>query len=285
MDKKYEFITEKKDKKISKVKSKKARIKKFISLKDESEFIDDDRKRKGNLYDYYSSKKQLGRKKCLKEECYKQYTLNTNNKIKNSKYEYNTDKKSISLKKCCSGKNNRNISNNKKNWAQVNPITFLGKNNNKSSLIMSYRQKIIEGLSNKNYNNNTEKKKNYQNNVNKSMSALRRNNEFNFKLNPYKEISKIDAIKSKMKKKLIEINDKLIDAINYYNGPIDISCISTKKYSQTVEDLNKRALKNGYQCSKIETNYYKLSNSFKTFFVEIVKIRNNLLYYLIVKNQ
>ena len=285
LDKKYEFITEKKDKKISKVKSKKARIKKFISLKDESEFIDDDRKRKGNLYDYYSSKKQLGRKKCLKEECYKQYTLNTNNKIKNSKYEYNSDKKSISLKKCCSGKNNRNISNNKKNRAQVNPITFLGKNNNKSSLIMSYRQKIIEGLSNKNYNNNTEKKKNYQNNVNKSMSALRRNNEFNFKLNPYKEISKIDAIKRKKKKKLIEINDKLIDAINYYNGPIDISCISTKKYLQTVEDLNKRALKNGYQCSKIETNYYKLSNSFKTFFVEIVKIRNNLLYYLIVKNQ
>ena len=213
-----------------------------------------------------------------------------NDKIINSRYVFNTNKKSISLKKCSSGKNNRNNSSNKKNNVQNNPITFFGnnENNKKSSLIMNYRQKIIEGISNQNYNSNnknTNNKNTSKNNVNKSMSALRRKNDIKIKLNPTKEISKIEAIKSKMKKRLIEIDNKLIDAINYYNGPIDISCISTKNYSQTVEELAKRALKNGYQCSKLDTNYYKLGNSFSTFFVEIVKIRNNLLYYLIVKKK
>ena len=287
MNRKYEFTTEKKDKKKSKVKSKKARIKNFKSLKNDSEFNDNKRKRKGNLYDGYTSKKQIETKKFLKEDCYKPNTLNTNVNIKNSRYGYNSNKNFISLKKCCSGRNVRNNSNNKKNNVQVNPITFIGNNNNKqSSLIMNYRQHIIEGLSNQ-YNTTkiSDSKKISKNVENKSMSTLRRKNYIKFKLNPSKEISKIEAIKSKMKKKLIELNDKLIDAINYYNGPIDISCISTKKYSQTVEDLTKWALKNGYHCTKLETNYYKLSNSNNTFFVEIVKIRNNLLYYLIVKNK
>ena len=290
MNRKFQFNTEKKDKKISKVKSKKARIKKFESLKDDSEFEDNKIKRKGNLYDNYTSKKQIERKKFVNEDCYKQNTLNVNDKIINSRYGFNTNKKSISLKKCSSGKNNRNNSSNKKNNVQNNPITFFGnnENNKKSSLIMNYRQKIIEGISNQNYNSNnknTNNKNTSKNNVNKSMSALRRKNDIKIKLNPTKEISKIEAIKSKMKKRLIEIDNKLIDAINYYNGPIDISCISTKNYLQTVEELAKRALKNGYQCSKLDTNYYKLGNSFSTFFVEIVKIRNNLLYYLIVKNK
>ena len=288
INRKYEFITEKKDKKILKVKSKKARIKKFKSLKDDSEFDEYQRKRKGNLYDYYTSKKQNERKKFMKEDCYKQNTLNVNDKIKSQRDGFNKSNKSISLKKCSSGKNNRINSNNKKNNIQNNPITFLGNNNKQSSLIMNYRQKIIEGMSNQNYNSsnkNINNKNPPKNNANKSMTALRRKIDIKLKLNPSKEMSKIEAIKSKMKKKLIEINDKLIDAINYYNGPIDISCISTKNYSQTVEDLTKRALKNGYQCIKLETNYYKLEKSFNTYFVEIVKIRNNLLYYLIVKKK
>ena len=132
-------------------------------------------------------------------------------------------------------------------------------------------------------NNNNSIKKNNYNIMNKSMIALSRKNEFKIKLNFAMEMQKIDAIKSKMKKKLIEINNKLLDAVYYYNGPIDISCISLKNYSKTIEDLNKRALKNGYRCSKCENNYYELTNGSNTFFVEIVKIRNNMLYYLIMK--
>ena len=43
--------------------------------------------------------------------------------------------------------------------------------------------------------------------MNKSMSALRRKNEFKIKLNSSMEMLKIDAIKSKMKKRLIEIDN------------------------------------------------------------------------------
>ena len=100
----------------------------------------------------------------------------------------------------------------------------------------------------------------------------------------FKETSGIDAIKSKFKKKLIEMDDKLLDAIHYYNGPIDISCISSKNYAQTVNQLSKKVLKNGFKCIKSKNNYFKFSNGVTSFFVEIVKIRNNILYYLIQKN-
>ena len=275
-------------KKVGKVKSKKAKIKKFVSNKDESEPLDDERRRKGNLYDYYSSKIPKKKKKIFKYENEKENTLNPKNKKNENEHEYENrshqKNKSLNIN---SGINSnisyRNNSTSKKHKLHKNNISHVGHN---SGLITSYRHKIFEVISDKkNKNDKQTIKKNNQNIMNKSMSALRRKNEFKIKLNSSMEMLKIDAIKSKMKKRLIEIDNKLIDAVNYYNGPIDISCISLKNYTQTVKDLNKRALRNGYKCSKCKTNYYELTNGFKSFFVEIVKIRDNMLYYLIVKNQ
>ena len=275
-------------KKVGKVKSKKAKIKKFVSNKDESEPLDDERRRKGNLYDYYSSKIPKKKKKIFKYENEKENTLNPKNKKNENEIEYENrshqKNKSLNIN---SGINSnisyRNNSTSKKHKLHKNNISHVGHN---SGLITSYRHKIFEVISDKkNKNDKQTIKKNNQNIMNKSMSALRRKNEFKIKLNSSMEMLKIDAIKSKMKKRLIEIDNKLIDAVNYYNGPIDISCISLKNYNQTVKDLNKRALKNGYKCSKCETNCYELTNGFKSFFVEIVKIRDNMLYYLIVKKQ
>ena len=99
------------------------------------------------------------------------------------------------------------------------------------------------------------------------------------------EMLGIDAIKSKFKKKLIQINDHLHDAIHYYNGPIDISCISSKNYVETVEDLKKKVSKNGFKCIKNKNYYFKFTNGIDSFLVEIVKIRNNMLYYLVLKKQ
>ena len=104
------------------------------------------------------------------------------------------------------------------------------------------------------------------------------------KLKKKVEMNGMDAIKSRFKKRLIEINDELLDAIHYYNGPIDISCISSKNYAETIDELNLKFSKNGYKCKNIKINYFIVSNRFKTFSVEIVKIRNNMLYYLISKN-
>ena len=288
MKKSNEYVIEEKEKKIGKVKSKKAKIKKFKKVKDEPELEDDERRRKGNLYDYYSSKISKKRKHCLKYENEKDYTINSRN-IKNNndndKFDFNnSNQKNKYMRRCNSGKNTnkyiKNYSSNKKQKKQINPIYQYGNSN--LSLITSYRQRILEGNSNKSINSNL--KKNNQNYMNKSISALRRKNEIKIKLNSSKEMQGIESIKSKMKKRLIEINNKLLDAVDYYNGPIDISCISLKNYAQTVEDLGKRALKKGYNCTKLENNYYELSNSANSFLVEIVKIRNNMLYYLIVKN-
>lgn len=281
------YTLEEKERKIGKVKSKKAKIKKFKSINDEPDTIDDERRRKGNLYDYYSSKIPKKRKNYLKNEKEKEFTINTrdNKNILGYNFDFNNNnQKAETFRRCNSGKNNnkfyRNYSSNKKHKRQINPVEQYVNSN--PSLITNYRKKIFEGLSNKNSNLNV--KVDNKNVVNKSMSALRRKNDIKIKLNASMEMLKIDAIKSKMKKRLIEINNKLLDAVHYYNGPIDISCISLKNYKQTVEDLSKRALKNGYKCTKFETNYYELSNGLNTFFVEIVKIRNNMLYYLIVKN-
>ena len=111
-----------------------------------------------------------------------------------------------------------------------------------------------------------------------------RKSQRKIKTNQFLDILEIDAIKSKFKKKLIEINDKILGAIHYYNGPIDISCISCKNYEETVEDLTKKVRKNGFQCSKNLNYYYKFTNGLNSYFVEIVKIRNNMLYYLVVKD-
>jgi hypothetical protein len=120
----------------------------------------------------------------------------------------------------------------------------------------------------------------YKNNMNT-------NDELNgiIKLKRVYEIDPIDAIKSKFKKKLIEINDELLDAIHYYNGPIDISCISSKNYQEAVEELNEKLSKNGFKYQRFENNYFKVSNEKKTFIVEIVKIRNNMLYFLFLKKK
>ena len=105
------------------------------------------------------------------------------------------------------------------------------------------------------------------------------------KLKRVYEVDPLDEIKSKFKKKLIEINDELSDAIHYYNGPIDISCISSKNYSEAVKELNEKLTKNGFKCQRYENNYFKVSKGKKSFSVEIVKIRDNMLYFLFLKNK
>jgi hypothetical protein len=291
-----ESMTEVKENKVGKVKYKIAKIKKFKGKKDKLVPNNNERRRKGNLYDFYSKKSPKKSQNSLKRENDNESRVNSINKKSNNnlRNEFNNSNLfSKSLGKYSPGKSSdkiyRNYSTSKKPKAHLNNISFLdnkNKKNNNQSLIISYRQKIMEGISYNNENKYSEKKKknNIQNTINKSMAALRRKNEFKIKINSSIEMLRIDAIKSKMKKKLIEIDNKLIDAVNYYNGPIDISCISSKNYLETVEDLGKRALKNGYKCTKCETNYFKLTNGYDTYFVEIVKIRNNMLYYLFVKN-
>ena len=206
--------------------------------------------------------------------------------IINSKNKKNlTAKNKNKIKKIKNGRNNIEASPNiNKTMNTMKPQIFrnkkinviINKNNNSKS-------------NNTQYNINT--KLQFEEPVKTSTSNNNRKNNNTFYLvksskkpKPI-EMGEIDAIKSKFKIRLIEINDKLSDAIHYYNGPIDISCISCENYTETVNSLTKRVLKNGYKCIKHENNYFKFTNGINLFFVEIVKIRNNMLYYLVIKNQ
>ena len=185
----------------------------------------------------------------------------------------------------------------KKNYNKIKKIKYDSRNDNYNlkksqndqfniSNSQSFTKRKINIMINRdNKSNNSKSISSSKNNpkiINNNSAKLLRKLNNTIK---YKEMIEINEIKSKFKKRLIEIDDKLIDAIHYYDGPIDISCISSKNYAETVKELNKKALKNGYKFIKLGSNYFKFINEFHSFSVEIVKIRNNMLYFLVIKNK
>ena len=110
--------------------------------------------------------------------------------------------------------------------------------------------------------------------------------KYNYTTTNVREMDGVDNVKSRFKKRLIEIDNKLIDAIYYYKGPIDISCICpTINYSEAINELSKKMSKIGFKYINCINNFYKFNNGLDSLLVEIVKIRNNMLYYLLFKNQ
>ena len=355
-NKDYELLEEN-SKIISKVKSKKAKIKQFKARKDNLEDDNNNKRIRGFLYDYIHNKQNRllyisnTIKKNMRSHAHLNKSEDTRNRNNNENYfNYDTSSKTNfsdargsrkQSKILSANKNNKKLkkikneseSNKNKNSVNNNNATinynyskFYNNNNNninsvkneksKNMTIINYpnsrttkKRKITEDTNdsklsipkvNKSQNKIPRKlgydsyfKKNNNPNIKNdsknfhtiSMPAIPKQNYKKKKVNFSREQTGIDAVKSKFKIKLIEINDDLLDAIHYYNGPIDISCISSKNYIETVEGLNKKVLKNGFKCIKNEKNYFKFSNGKTSFLVEIVKIRNNMLYYLVLKNQ
>jgi hypothetical protein len=351
----YEF--EENSKNINKVKSKKAKIRKFKSHRDNFETEKKEKPIRGFIYDYIHNKRNRllyidnTIKRKMKSNAHLNRSENTRERNNNENYfNYDTFNKtnfsdargSRKHSRALSANRNKNKlkkikneseSNKKKNNSNNNNNRTINYNNNKynnnyynSASTKNEKSKIIKIINNpvsktikrrKNIEDNPESKLSmprlnnsqyrlprkigYENYLKKnsnpnmksepknfqtiSMPVIPKQNYKKKKVKVSREESGIDAVKSKFKIKLIEINDALLDAIHYYNGPIDISCISSKNYLETVEDLNKKVLKNGFKCIKNETNYFKFSNGLSSFLVEIVKIRNNMLYYLVLKNQ
>jgi hypothetical protein len=356
MPKNKDYELEEYSKNINKVKSKKAKIRKFKSHRDNFETENKDKRIRGFLYDYIHNKRNRilyidnNIKRKLKSNAHLDRSADTRKRNNNENYfNYDTSNKTNYSDNRGSRKHSRTLSANR-NKNKLKKIKNESESNKKKNSANHNNNRTINYSNNK-YNNNyynsastkneksknintinypvsrATKKKKIEDNadsklnipkLNNSMhkfprkigfdSYFKKNNNHNIKNEPknyhtismpvipkqnYKkkkvkvsrEESGIDAVKSKFKIKLIEINDALLDAIHYYNGPIDISCISSKNYVETVEELNKKVLKNGFKCIKNETNYFKFSNGLNSFLVEIVKIRNNMLYYLVLKNQ
>jgi hypothetical protein len=353
MPKNKEPELEENSKIINKVKSKKAKIRKFKSRKENIEDDNKDKRIRGFLYDYIHNKQNRllyiynNIKRKMKSNENLDYSEDPRQRNNNDNYfNYDTFNKTNysdargsrkqstvlsasrnknKLKKIKNERESNKIKNSVNNSGTINYIKSKFYNNyniksaknekSKNMSIINYpnsrttnKRKYNEDTTDSKLSipklNNSQNKfsrkicydsyfkrnnpniKNEPKNLNTiSMPVIPKQNYKKKKVKFSREQSGIDAIKSKFKRKLIEINDDLLDAIYYYNGPIDISCISSKNYLETVEELNKKVLKNGFKCIKNEFNYFKFSNGSISFLVEIVKIKNNMLYYLVLKNQ
>jgi hypothetical protein len=95
----------------------------------------------------------------------------------------------------------------------------------------------------------------------------------------------LENAKNKLKDKLISVTNELrAEKLKYYTGPIDIGCISSKKIDESLNKFINKMKMNGYKYVKIKDYLFKCSKGEYSFNVELVKIKGNLIYYL-VKNE
>ena len=236
---------------------------------------------------------------------------------KNSNFNFNTQKgKAQNIYRNVSSLNNKNI---------INISNISNTNNNcdissdlQPKFLKSYDIKstsdennIININNNKYINNDNDKKKishikkkikrsssikeyinNY--NINKNNTILN-NNKTNFNnsndnlRNSKRLINKkrsVQNIKNEIKMKLLNNgNDVSNTMISDYSGPIDIKYISLKNYEMTIKDLIKRIKLLKYKYVVIDFNLYKCIRGTKIMYIEVVKIKNNLYYYLITRDK
>ena len=95
----------------------------------------------------------------------------------------------------------------------------------------------------------------------------------------------LEKAKNKLKDKLISVTNELkAEKLKYYTGPINIGCISSKKIDESLNKFINKMKMNGYKYVKIQDFVFKCSKGDVSFNIELVKIKGNLLYYL-VKNE
>ena len=308
-------ILEENNKGIRRIVYKKAKIKKFKSCEDYSDPYPNKRRKKVIVCKHSSDKntecsknensngklkghsytRRVTKNKNLKNTIKKYFDENSSYKSSDNEENSTPNSNNSSIDR---SHNKMTIKKNMKNKSQIkelndrNPLFSLdnkininiNKNNQKEMQKLNTTQnKVNQKLKSKEL---TKKKhflsKNPSNKI-KVISDGGEDEKYKTKIKP-PEMAGVEAIKSRLKIKLIELNDNLLDAIHYYNGPIDISCISINNYIDTVKSLTKKMKKCGFTKLKSENNYIKFTNGLDIYLVEIVKIRNNMLYYLFLKN-
>ena len=174
---------------------------------------------------------------------------------------------------------------------------------------IEYLESDEEHFENENENENeknTETEKTEMANYNKSLNiSTNKSNEdkdedkddIDYLFNNISTIKKFEnnmaeTIKNKLKSKLISVTDDLKnendeEKLKYYIGPIDLSLISLKgNLKDSIEDLKHRFTEKGFVHQENDNeniNGIKLIKDDTIYIVEVVKIRNNLLYYLFTK--
>ena len=103
-----------------------------------------------------------------------------------------------------------------------------------------------------------------------------------------------ETIKNRLKSKLISLTDDLKnendeEKLKYYIGPIDLSLISLKgNIRESIEDFKNKLNERGFELENDNNNENNNQIKYKKdgiiYTIEVVKIRSNLLYYLIIKD-
>ena len=83
---------------------------------------------------------------------------------------------------------------------------------------------------------------------------------------------------------MISVTRELQFELKVYDGPINIDCISLKNADESMNDMMNKMIINGYDCLRNKENVIKCNKGKKFVDIELVKIRGNLLYFLIKKS-
>ena len=94
----------------------------------------------------------------------------------------------------------------------------------------------------------------------------------------------LEQIKNRLKEKLISVTSGLHYDFLFYEGPINIKCISLNNYDNSINNIINFIKERGYKYNRMKDNIFKCIKGKKTMDIEIVKIKGNLLYYLIKKS-
>ena len=191
-----------------------------------------------------------------------------------------------------------------KNNNNIEIKSYQKKNNNRSFLPnLKNESKSQKNYSKKQEDNKVEGngKKYHIINKNKKYNKDEYNDNTNYLFNSISSFKKFDNniaedYKNRLKLKLISLTDDLKDEneeekLKYYIGPIDLSLISIKgNLKESIEDLKDKFSMNGYECldndskNEIKSQIKYIKNGI-IYITEVVKIKNNLLYYLITNQK
>jgi hypothetical protein len=95
----------------------------------------------------------------------------------------------------------------------------------------------------------------------------------------------LENAKNKLKDKLISVTNELkAEKLELYTGPINIGCITSKNIDESLNKFINKMKMNGYKYVKIKDYLFKCSKGDISFNVELVKIKGNLLYFLVKMN-
>jgi hypothetical protein len=163
------------------------------------------------------------------------------------------------------------------NSDNINIINDEYKKNNKKRPKMKKRINLQEYINSKSFSNSNSK-------PDKKEIKLIKEDKNQNNLNKSKDYIKA---KKNLKEKLISLSSDLSEEkVNSFNGPVvDLKYISFRNYEQTISVLISEFIKKGVVFQKVGYNSFKCTKGIRNFYVEIVKIPNNLYYYRFYKRK